>query len=126
MKRLVVLGALLAPAGAYVACGDGSHVYDAQLFVQDRGCLGTASSIDVVEGDAPSHACDPVCITQPEADGGREVYVGTTCAPYPPYPFDAAGTDPLCPVALAALARADVCFIDGGSEHPLPRDAGSD
>jgi hypothetical protein len=45
------------------------------------------------------------------------------CAPFPAL-FDASGSDYACPTALAALARGDTCFIDGGSENP--RDASAD
>ena len=45
--------------------------------------------------------------------------VSTMCAPYP-FSFDASGTDPTCPAALAALERNDTCLVDGGSTNPLP------
>ncbi len=99
-----------------------------RFFSEPRGCLGTESSIDVVEGDTPG-SCAPVCLVRakdPNADGGRSVYVSTMCAPYPPG-FDTSGADPACPRALEAQSRNDTCLSDGGSTHPAPpSDAGGD
>jgi hypothetical protein len=130
MSRRVFLflfaSAAIAPIALGSACGDPSHIFEGRLFIQDRGCLGTTSSVDVVEGERPGE-CGPTCLAQPNDDGGRAVYVATMCGPYP-YRFDAAGTDPLCPSALAALARNDTCLLNGGSSSPAPApaDAGSD
>jgi hypothetical protein len=127
-RRLFALG--LAPLAMLVecafACGEPSHIFEGRLFVEERECLGTKSSVDVVEGDTPAE-CGPTCLAQPLADGGRSIYVATMCGPYP-YGFDASGSDPLCPRALAALARNDTCFVDGGSSSPAstPADAASD
>jgi hypothetical protein len=122
VARVYAFG-LCAPLAVVVlhqlACGEGSHVFQGQLFVMDRGCLGTSSSVDVVEGDPPAHDCAATCLAQPEADGGRTLYVSTMCAPYP-HLFDASGGDPLCPAALAALSRSDTCLLDGGSSNPAP------
>ena len=102
-----------------LACGDPSHVFEGRLFVEDRQCLGTKASIDVVEGDRPSKTCGPTCLAHPQTDGGRAIYVSTMCAPYP-FAFDASGADPACPAALAALERNDTCLVDGGSTRPPP------
>jgi hypothetical protein len=110
---------------ASLACEDTSHVYVGRLFVEERGCLGTATSVDVVEGDPPGE-CEPTCLAQSQSDGGRAIYVATMCPPFP-FGFDVSGSDPACPDALAALARADTCRVDGGSTNPAPlRDAASD
>ena len=108
--------ALLAAYG--LACGDPSHVYEGRLFVERRQCLGTTASVDVVEGDPPG-SCGPTCLAQPQSDGGRAIYVSTMCGPYP-FAFDASGSDPACPQALAALERNDTCLVDGGSTSPAP------
>ena len=119
-RSLWALG--LAPLAMLVlhaaACGDPSHIFEGRRFVEQRACLGTISSIDVVEGDRPG-SCGPTCLAQPESDGGRSIYVSTMCAPYP-FAFDASGSDPACPAALEALARNDSCRADGGSSNPLP------
>ena len=111
------------------ACGkdDGTHVYEARLYVEARHCLGTTSSVDVISGDVPGQ-CDPICLRQTRADSGYAIYAATMCPPYPGPDFDKSGTDPLCPLALAALARGDTCLSDGGSTHPLPPhpEAGTD
>lgn len=118
MKRLAVVACILH------ACGDPSHVYEGRLYRDDRDCLGTPSSVDVVTGDDPG-TCAPVCLVQRTFDGGRAYYVSTMCPPYP-HGFDASGTDPVCPDALAAFERNDTCLVDGGTTNPLPRDAGTD
>jgi hypothetical protein len=111
----VASGLVLAVASA---CSDPSHVFQGRLFVTDanRECLGTTSSVDVVEGDLPG-TCPAACLVQSHADGGRSLYVSTMCAPFP-FMFDASSTDPVCPAALAALVRNDTCLVDGGSANP--------
>jgi hypothetical protein len=113
MKRFLVVSLMLG-----AACAEASHVFEGRFFVQHRACLGTAASIDVVEGESGGR-CAPTCLAQPLGDGGRAIYVSNMCAPYP-YGFDASGADPLCPTALEALARNDTCLVDGGSTHPAP------
>jgi hypothetical protein len=129
MSRLAWTSAVLGAALVCIACDQGSHIYLGELFVEARGCLGGQTSLDTVDGDPPDHDCAPICLAQPEADGGRAIYVATMCAPYP-FLFDASGSDYACPAALAALARGDTCFVDGGSQNPVeagpPADAGHD
>lgn len=129
-------GTASAVLAAAVACAcilhlsacedDGSHVYVGRFYLEARQCLGTTSSLDVVEGDVPGE-CSPKCIIQRRAEAARAVYVATMCPPYPKaMEFDLSGTDPVCAPALAALARNDTCATDGGSSHPVPRDAGAE
>lgn len=115
-----------APASILVAvaCGDPTHVFQGRAWIEARQCLGTTSSVDVVEGST-TRTCNAACLTQPHPDGGRSVYVSSMCAPYP-FMFDAAGNDPQCPPALAALVRDDTCQGDGASTNPLPRDAAAE
>ncbi len=124
---LSLAGGVLFGVAAGLGCGDPSHVYEGRLFLPERHCLGTTSSIDVVEGELPG-SCPAICLAQPHADGGRSLYVSTMCGPSYPFMFDTSGTDPLCPSALAAFERNDTCFVDGGSANPLPPivDAGGD
>jgi hypothetical protein len=119
-------GAAFGAVGLLHACGDASHIYEGRLFREDRKCLGTKSSVDVVEGEAPGE-CGARCLVQRTNDGSRAVYVATMCGPFP-FKFDATGSDPACADALAALARNDTCLTDGGSTAPLPHpvDAGND
>lgn len=122
-RRALLAGAALC--GVAWACGDtASHVYEGRLYREDRGCLATKSSVDVVEGERAGE-CAPTCLVQPLAGGGRAVYVATMCAPYP-FMFDATGTHPSCAPALAAFARNDTCLADGDSSAPLPRDASAE
>jgi hypothetical protein len=126
-RRLFGLGVGLAMIAAYgmASCGDPSHVFEGRYFLEGRGCLGTTSSVDVVEGERPGN-CGPICLAHAHTDGGRSIYVATMCAPYP-FGFDTSGSDPACPAALAALERNDTCLLDGGSSNPSPpSDAGSD
>lgn len=126
-RRAAAAGAALAALACMLhasACGDPSHVYEARLYRTDRDCVATTSSVDVVEGDPPG-SCAPICLLQPQADGGRAVYVSTMCGPYP-FGFDTSGTDPVCPRALAAFERDDTCLVDGGSTRPAPQDAAAD
>ena len=124
MKLRAVLAAIAA-AGAIMcimhatACkDDGSHIFVGSLYLEDRHCLGTPSSVDVVTGDPPGD-CNPVCLRQTRSEGGHAIYVATMCPPYPGPDFDTSGADPQCAPALAALARGDTCLSDGGSTHPV-------
>lgn len=123
---LAAAASVAAVLGALACGGEGSHVYEGRLFDEARGCFMSKTSLDVVSGDAPGD-CGPRCLVQNLPDGGRTVYGATMCAPFP-FNFDATGTHPACPAALAALARGDACLSDGGSTNPLPRpaDAGAD
>lgn len=98
---------------------EGTHVYQARFYLEARDCLGTPSSIDVISGEEPGF-CEPICLRQIRADGGRAIYASTVCPPYPGPDFDKSGSDPACPAALAALARGDTCLTDGGSTRPVP------
>lgn len=123
--------AATAAAAAAAACimhlsgcsEDGTHIYTGRLYLEGRDCLGTPSSVDVVDGNDPG-TCAPTCLVQRRAEGGRVIYVSTMCAPYP-FGFDATGSDPKCGAALASFARDDTCFSDGGSSAPIA-DAGPD
>lgn len=105
MRRLFIIFLL-------TACSDPvSHLYEGRFYAADRKCLGTTSSIDVVEG-GDTGTCSPVCLIK-----DSNVYVGTSCPPFPPG-YDTTGTSPVCVDALAANARDDTCLVDGGSTHP--------
>jgi hypothetical protein len=120
MRQVLVVLASIA------ACGDTTHVFSGRLYVDGRDCVATRSSIEVVEGEPAPESCAPACLVQRTTpDGKRPVYVSTMCPPIP-FGFDTDGADPRCVAALAAFARNDTCFTDGGSSAPLPKDAGVD
>ena len=119
---LVVLAAVVVLVA--FACGDGSHIYFARLFVEGRDCLATESALDVVEGDEAVATCATTCLTR-AVDGGRITYVSNVCGPFP-QGFDVSGQDPTCARAIDAQRRNDTCLSDGGSTRPLPKDAGED
>jgi len=114
VRRLFAVAIVLAA----FACGTTTHIYEGRAYLDKRDCLGTTSSVDVVEGDPPGK-CAPICLSQGHADASRTLYVSAMCAPYP-FMFDAAGTDPGCAPALAAFGRDDTCNVDGTSTHPIP------
>ena len=118
MLRPLFAGAIVLAAVAFGACGDPSHIFEGRAFIDARDCLGTTSSVDVVEGDKPARTCSPTCLAQGHSDGGRTLYVATMCPPYP-FDFDASGGDPTCPAALAAFARDDTCNVGGTSTNPI-------
>lgn len=107
------------------ACDDPSRVLLGQLYVENRDCLGTPSSVDVVSGDERPGPCAPTCLVQRSYDAARPVYVTTSCGPFPG-DADVSGSDPRCALALDALARRNTCFTDGGAAHPRATDAGPD
>jgi hypothetical protein len=118
--------ALASSFALLVACSDEerSHVYGGRQYEPARGCLDGTTAIDVVEGPLPAAPCDPRClVARPDDAGVRAIYVSTMCAPLPPA-YDATGTAPECPAAVAAYVRNDTCLEDGGTTHPL--DAGVD
>ncbi len=120
-------GATLVACVLHAGCGDPSYVLEGRFYVAERDCLGTAASIDVVSGEEPAKTCAPTCLLQRAYDGGRAVYVTTTCGPFA-FDFDVSGTDPRCAPALAAFDRDDTCKPGVGSSNPAPAptDAGGD
>lgn len=123
LARAIPIG--LALAIDVGACGDPSHLFLGRAWIEHRDCLGTTSSIDVVEGESASTSCPARCLADPHGDGGRTIYVSTMCEPFP-FEFDASGSDPACPTALSAFERNDTCLVDGGSTHPPPVDSATD
>jgi hypothetical protein len=116
-RASAALAALACILQAFACDEVASHPFPARLYEPGRGCVGAPIALDVVEGPDPG-GCAATCIVR-SGDGGRDVYVSTMCAPYPPF-HDTTGADPLCGPALAAFARTDLCLSDGGSTRPLP------
>jgi hypothetical protein len=109
--------ALLSPA-----CSDAvSHVYTGRSYDPARDCLGETTTIDVVKGADSSFACDAVCMFA-SGEGGGAYYISNECPPFPLF-FSVNPPDATCAKALAAAARGDACFGDGGSANPAHDDA---
>ncbi len=126
--RHVALGvlALLGLGGLVlgIACSDAlSHIYTGRSYDTARDCLGDTKTIDVVKGSDTSFTCDAACLYNAD-EGGAGYVVSSECAPYPLF-FSVNPADPACAKALAAAARGDVCFDDGGSQNPVAPDAGT-
>jgi len=126
--------ALVAVAMVWLpACNDPltptTHVLVGNAYDSADGCLQPQRSFDVVDGPAPSGACDVVCIT--DAKTGV-AYVTNACGPYPIADTvegaDAGGDT--CSQALAAWAAGNECGAasDAGADSSgdAPADAQAD
>lgn len=93
----VLLGFTLA-ARAIPGCDEsGPRVYTAQRHSLEAGCLEAYTAIGLVEAEALSALCAPVCLSL-----GEDVYVSTLCPPYPgEASLEAADSKP-CAAALDA------------------------
>lgn len=124
---LLVIGGLVAVA----ACDDqvGTYVYRGRKYDPEKQCLEAIRSLDVIDSKTEPALCAPVCLVQTAYDGGRAVYVSSTCPPYP-FGFDTTGKDPMCVPALTAADRVGGCLPappDGGRDGaPEPVDASLD
>ena len=122
MKRaLVSLVTAGTAALAWLACEEqASHVYAGKLYDPDADCLYPSTSLDLVLG--PSEDSGPECDAQCITDFDGQVFVGTTCPPWP-VEFNGAVGTPSCSQALAARCRQ--CPLDGGGVRTIC-DAGGD
>jgi hypothetical protein len=89
----------------------GPRVYTAQRHAVEDGCLETYAPIGLVEAEAVSALCSPVCLLF-----GEDLYVSSLCPPYPAEasiePDDSEG----CTAALAAPLCDDLVEIaDAGA-----------
>jgi hypothetical protein len=97
MKRALI-GALGCLAAAAWGCdGSGPRVYTAQRHAVEAGCLETYAPIGLVEAEAVSSLCPPVCLRL-----GEDLYVSTVCPPYPAEASVEAEDSEACAAALAA------------------------
>ncbi len=120
-----VLAATLIAGVVALACSDAvSHIYTGRTYEPTRDCIGPTQSIDVVKGSDAVFSCDAACLLN-AGEGGAGYFVSSECAPYPSF-YSVNPADPACTMALAAAARGDVCFEDGGSASPSSTDAGTD
>ncbi len=113
-------------------CNDETvHIYSAQLFNPDGGCVESPVAIDSINGGTTSD-CSPVCLVT-SVDGQAFIYVSNECPPAPAgYTVEARGdvggaSDP-CGAALTAFAAfaADggVCPLRSKREPEAGLDAG--
>lgn len=109
----LIFGSIVSVAAS--ACSDSqTHVYYGQGYDPVRDCLDSVVVVDIISGTDTGQSCPLVCIaTSQNQDAAVSVYVSTTCPPYPPL-FDTSGTNPQCPLALAAANRKATCLDDGG------------
>lgn len=128
MKRALVLApltALLALTLVTVfACTDDvvGHIFRGRKYDVDNGCLAVPTAVDVVEGADPGEGCPLGCLLRTEEDGGKSVYIATTCPPYPP-DFARADETPICQDARLAATQKYFCSTDAGR---ITKDAGAD
>jgi hypothetical protein len=99
----------------------GPHVYTAQRYRPDLGCLETYAPLGLVEAKDLGASCAPVCLSRDE-----ELFVSTIC---PPYPATVEASDSeACAAALAAPSCDDLEGedpSDAGSADPDSADAAS-
>jgi hypothetical protein len=111
----VLVGVTLAGA-LWIACdAPNLHIFIAGQYIASLDCVTPGEAVDVLDGPATDASCDATCVVPFGADGA--VYVTGACPPFPP--GDAIGdASALCPKALAAIHRSDLC-LDGGPSNPL-------
>lgn len=100
--------------GGLCACDEsGPRVYTARLYRPDLGCLEAYAPLGLVEGQALSSLCEPVCLVL-----GEELYVSTVCSPYPSEVSVEEPDAERCAAALTAVASELACDApgDGGIE----------
>jgi hypothetical protein len=93
------------------------YLYYADAYEPTRDCIDSPAPLDVFSGTDPGSTCSVKCLSGIDDDGGAIVYTSTMCGPAP-VGADTSGTSPMCPGALAALARGDFCLDGGGSTNP--------
>ena len=105
MRRLKRLFCVLPLWGLVAACDEpGPRVYTAQLYRPELDCLEAYAPLGLVEGEALSSQCEPVCLAL-----GEELYVSTVCPPYPAEVGLESPESELCGAALTAVASELAC-----------------
>jgi hypothetical protein len=96
-----LLGVMAGLAALALGCDEsGPRVYTAQRHAVEDGCLETYAPIGLVEAEALSALCPPVCLSL-----GEDLFVSTLC---PPYPAEAS-LEPEDAEACAAALAAPSC-----------------
>lgn len=126
MKRRPLFVCALGVAVATVtvlACTDDivGHIFRGRKYDEAKGCLDIPTAVDIVEGTDPGEGCPLGCLVRTEVDGGTNVYIATTCPPYPNN-FVRADETPACIDARLAATKGYLCAADAGR---ITRDAGS-
>ncbi len=105
MREMRRLFCALSLGGLLGGCDEsGPRVYTAQRYRPDLGCLDAYAPLGLVEAEAQSSRCDPVCLTLGEA-----LYVSTVCPPYPAEAGVEAPESDSCGAALTAVASELAC-----------------
>ena len=111
-----VLVAVVLGGGLWLACDSPDlHIFIAGQYLAQLDCVTPGKAVDILDGPATDASCDATCVVPFGADGA--VYVTGACPPFPP--GDLIGdASVLCPKALAAIHRSDLC-LEGGASNPL-------
>ena len=114
---------IAAAVASVTACTEDvvGHIFRGRKYDQDKGCLDIPTAVDIVEGADPGEGCPLGCLIRTEADGGTNVYIATTCPPYP-NSFVRADETPVCEDARTAATKGFSCANDAGR---ITRDAAS-
>lgn len=114
-RAKVLIGVTLAGA-LWIACdAPNLHIFIAGQYLASLDCVTPGEAVDILDGPATDASCDATCVVPFGADGA--VYVTGACPPFPP--GDLIGdASVLCPKALAAIHRSDLC-LDSGPSNPL-------
>lgn len=116
MKRSAKLSLTAAAlASVWLACDvTDIHIFVAGQYIAGMDCVTPGYAVDVLNGPATDANCEASCVVLPFDSG---VFVTGACAPFPE--GDKVGdASPLCPKALAAIRRSDLC-LEGGPSNPL-------
>jgi hypothetical protein len=109
--RRVFCALLLGSLGS--GCNEsGPRVYTAQLYRPELACVDGYAPLGLVEGEALSSLCEPVCLAL-----GDDRYVSTVCPPYPAEVSLEVPDSDGCAAALEAVASESTCDTgDAGLE----------
>ncbi|HTV19473.1 MAG TPA: hypothetical protein VMG12_12395 [Polyangiaceae bacterium] len=105
-RSLHMFAALLGAAALALAPGcdeSGPRVYTAERYSPDDGCRETYAPIGLVEAEAVSSQCPPLCLGL-----GGDVYVSSVCPPYPAEASIEPDDSEACAAALAAPSCDDL------------------
>lgn len=106
-----LVGAAAGALVSTVSCDEaGPRVYTAQRHATESGCLETYAPIGLVEAEAVSSLCGPVCLLLDEA-----LYVSSVCPPYPAQASVEPEDSAACAAARAAPACADLETSDAAA-----------
>ena len=115
-RAVLAISVLWASAlgGLLAACSEDvvGHIFRGRKYHEDEACLEKPGAVDIVSGNDPGEGCPVGCLVRNERDGGRSVYLATTCPPYPP-DFARSDETEVCKAASRALAKNVACTDAG-------------